>query len=134
MSHHTSATSRFLAGGNVVPVGDVEEFELHAASQDKPATEVEKRMQNGHATGKSSRGEKLTADKAMEFMIYERQKMDEEQAILRRENEQLRDALLRQQMSHMTVPPSPEAVPISSIVKTATNASPTGTKVSPTEV
>ena len=60
------------------------DVEIAPLRKEKPALKEKKK------TTKAKRGETLTTEHAIEFMIKERQAMDEEYAVLRRENDELR--------------------------------------------
>jgi ankyrin repeat protein len=74
--------------GAVVPsVASIEAAEVISLQKSKPKLEQKKSTKGVH------RGEQLTSEAAVQFMILERQALDEEFAAMRRENEKLRREL-----------------------------------------
>lgn len=73
-------------------VENTDDMEITQIRKEKPSRKEKK--------SKGKRGETLTAEHAIEFMIKERQAMDEEYAVLRKENEELRNKMDAQQ--HIT--------------------------------
>ena len=76
-------------GGAIVPIGNIDDTEVYAEKTSKP---LQKEKKNSKWGGK---GESLTTETALQFMIKERAMMELESAKLKRENDELRRGLDR---------------------------------------
>ena len=84
-----------ISSSTVLPSEKIETCDVQTFSRAKPRKEEPK---NSKWSGK---GESLTTEMAVEFMILERKKMDEEQAALRFENERLKREISQRQTSSL---------------------------------
>ena len=86
--------SKLAGGAAVVPLGNIDDAEVYAESTNKPKMKEKKNSKWG------GKGESLTTETALQFMIKERALMDLETAKLKRENEELRRGLDSSYVTH----------------------------------